>query len=245
VLCRCSLGLILLEPALTFAQLFCTWYYIPFYFASVLLKSPIALGVELLPLFCSLLPGFAIVSQVITYYGHFRWAICCGWVLTTIGVSLFILLDENTKTSFWVAVSLIFGVGNGMLLSAINFGIQTLVRTEDAGRAASMYTFMRSLGMAIGVAVGGTVFQNVMTHKIRELGLSENIVQEAEGYIAVLKTLAKSDPIRIKATQAYVYGFHGVFVVLTGISLLGLFAGYFVRRDSLDSVLNSNYELSN
>jgi hypothetical protein len=175
-------------------------YYIPFYLASVLLKSPIALGVELLPLFCSLLPGFAIASQVITHCGHFRWAICCGWVLTTIGVSLFILLDENTTTSFWVAISLVFGVGNGMLLSAINFGIQTLVRTEDAGRAVSMYTFMRSLGMAIGVAVEGTVFQNVMTYKIRELKLSESIVQEAEGYIAVLKTLAKSDPIRIKAT---------------------------------------------
>jgi hypothetical protein len=83
------------------------------------------------------------------------------------------------------------------------------------------------------------------TYKIRELELSESIVQEAEGYIVVLKTLAMSDPIRIKATQAYVYGFYGVFVVLTGISLLGLLAGCFVRRDSLDSVLNSNYELSN
>jgi predicted MFS family arabinose efflux permease len=73
-------------------------------------------------------------------------------------------------------MSLVFGVGNDMLLSAINFGIQTLVRTEDAGRAVSMYTFMRSLGMAIGVAVGGTVFQNVMTYKIREWELSESIV---------------------------------------------------------------------
>lgn len=59
------------------------------------------------------------------------------------------------------------------------------------------------------------------------------------------RQLAKSDPIRIKATQAYVSGFHGVFVILKGISLLGLLAGYFVRRDSLDSVLNSNHDLSN
>jgi predicted MFS family arabinose efflux permease len=210
----------------------------------VLLKSPIALGVKLLPLFCSLLPGFIIASQVISRYGCFRLAICCGWILTTIGVGLFILLDENTKTLFWFGMSIVFGVGNGMLLSAINFGIQTLVLTEDAGRAASMYTFMRSLGMAIGVAVGGTVFQNVMNYKIRELGLSESIVQEAEGYIAVLKTLAKSDPIRIKAIQAYVYGFHGVFVVLMGISLLGLLTGYFVRRNSSDSISNLNYDLN-
>jgi uncharacterized membrane protein len=61
----------------------------------------------------------------------------------------------------------------------------------------------------------------------------------------VLKTLAKSDSIRIKATQAYIYGFHGVFVVLMEISLLGLLIGYFIKRDSLNNVLNLNYKLSN
>jgi hypothetical protein len=48
--------------------------------------------------------------------------------------------------------------------------------------------FLRSLGTAVGVVVGGTVFQNVMTYKSRELELSESILQEAEGYIAVPKT---------------------------------------------------------
>lgn len=46
-----------------------------------------------------------------------------------------------------------FGVGSGMLLSSVNFGIQTISRSEDCGRAACMYTFVRSMGMSIGVAV--------------------------------------------------------------------------------------------
>ena len=33
-----------------------------------------------------------------------------------------------------------------------------------------------------------------------------------------------------------------MLVVLAGISSLGLLAGYFVRRDNLDSILNSNYD---
>jgi MFS family permease len=220
-------------------------YYIPFYFASVHLKSPIASSVDLLPLSCFLLPGSVAVSLLITYFGRFRWAIWSGWILTTIGTGLLILLGETLKTSVWVAISVVFGIGNGMVLSAVNFGIQSMVRNEDAGRAASMYAFMRSLGMTIGVATGGTVFQNVMTRKISELGLPENIARQAEGYIAVLKTLAESDPIRIKATQAYVYGFKGVFVVLTGISSMALFASCFIRRHSMDDIGHSNYELSN
>lgn len=218
-------------------------YYIPFYFASVPLKSPVASGVYFLPLSCFLLPSSIAVSQLITRFGRFRWAIWSGWILTTIGTGLLVLLGRKTKTSVWVAISPIFGIGNGMLLSAINFGIQTIVRPEDAGRAASMYAFMRSLGMAVGVAIGGTVFQNVMAYKIRELGLSEDIARQAEGFVAVLKTLADSDPVRIKATQAYVYGFKGVFVVLTGISSIGLFAGCFIRKRSLDDTGPSNYEL--
>ena len=104
---------------------------------------------------------------------------------------------------------------------------------------------MRSLGVMIGVAVGETIFQNAMTNKLRELGLPENIAKEAEGFIAVLKILSESDPLRSKATQAYVYGFKGVFAVLTGISLVGLFVSCFVRSDNRDSILDSNFELRN
>lgn len=219
-------------------------YYVPFYFASVLLKSPVFSGVDLLPLSCFLLPGSIAVSQIIARFGRFRWAIWSGWILTTVGTGLLILLDGKTKTSVWFAISPVFGIGNGMVLSALNFGIQTIVRPEDAGRAASMYAFMSSLGMTVGVAIGGTVFQNVMAYKIRELGLSENIARQAEEFVAVLKTLADSDPVRIKATQAYVYGFKGVFVVLTWISSMGLFASYFVRMHGLGNMRPSNYELS-
>lgn len=85
----------------------------------------------------------------------------------------------------------------------------------------------------------------MIAYKIKELELSKSIMREAEGYITVLKILVKSDSIRIKAIQAYIYSFHGVFVVLTGISLLGLLAGYFIKRNRLNNVLNLNYDLSN
>lgn len=107
-------------------------YYVPFYFASVLLKSPVASGVDLLPLSCFLLPSSIAVSQVITRFRRFRWAIWSGWILTTIGTGLLILLDGKTKTSVWFAISPVFGIGIGMVLSALNFGIQTIVRPEDA-----------------------------------------------------------------------------------------------------------------
>src|SRR2546423_13929193 len=61
--------------------------------------------------------------------------------------------------------------GSGVVLISVNFGIQAIVKTEDCGRATSMYAFIRTLGMTIGVAVGGTVFQNLMTQKLANLSL--------------------------------------------------------------------------
>lgn len=216
----------------------------PFYFMAVKSKSPIDAGVDLFPFMCAFLPGSTIVSQLITRLGRFRWSIWAGWFIATTGMGLFILLDLNTKTAAWAAVQVVFGLGSGMILSSVNFGIQAIVRTEDCGRAACMYAFMRTLGMTIGVAVGGTVFQNLMAQKLGDLSLPVEIAINAEAYIAILKTMAATDPARIGILQAYVHGFKGVFEVMTGISGIGLLASLFIKHHDMNKVLQSSYRLS-
>jgi MFS family permease len=216
----------------------------PFYLMAVQFMSPIAAGVALLPSMCAFLPGAAMVSQLITRLGRFRWAIWSGWLIATLGIGLFILIDVNTKTIVWAAVQVVFGLGSGMILSSVNFGIQAIVRTEDCGRAACMYAFMRTLGMTIGVAIGGTVFQNLMAQKLHELSLPIEIEKNAEAYIAILKTMAPTDPARIAILEAYVHGFKAVFQVMTGISGIGLLASLLIKHHDMNKVLTSNYRLS-
>jgi MFS family permease len=229
---------------LTTHQLFCGLYYLPFYFMAVKFKSPTAAGVALFPFMCAFLPGSAIVSQLITRLGRFRWAIWAGWFVATLGIGLLILIDLNTKTAVWAGVQVLFGLGSGMIVSSVNFGIQAIVRTEDCGRAACMYAFMRTLGMTIGVAVGGTVFQNLMAHRLGDLSLPVEIAKNAEAYISILKTLAATDPTRLGILQAYVHGFKGVFEVLAGISGVGLLASLFIKHHDMNKVLKSSYRLS-
>lgn len=181
--------------------------------------------------------------MLISRLGRFRWAIWAGWLVSTVGAGLFILLDEDTKKIVWVVALIIFGLGSGMILSSVNFGLQAIVRTEDCGRAASMYAFMRTLGMTLGVAIGGTVFQNLMSQKLGELSLPTEIAKDSEGYVAILRTLAASDPMRTGVLQAYVHGFNGVFEVLTGIGAIGLVASLFIKHYSMDKILESSYSL--
>lgn len=215
----------------------------PFYFTAAKFHSPIQSGLDLLPVSTLLLPGSIIVSFLTTRLGRFRWAIWIGWTITAIGTGLLLLLDVDTPTPVWAAILCIFGIGNGMVLTSVNVAIQAISKAEDSGRAAAMYAFMRTLGMSIGVAVGGTTFQNVMSHKLRELGLPNAIAKNAEALVHQLWALQPTDPVRIGALQAYVQGFHGVFWVMTAITLAGLTISLFIKRHSMDKPLESNFVL--
>jgi len=172
-------------------QLFCALYYIPFFFTAIRFKSPTHSGLDIFPVTCFLLPSSIIISLVTTRIGQYRWAIWSGWVITSVGCGLLVLLDTHTRTAIWAVILAVFGIRHGMLLTSVNVGIQAASHVEDAGRAAAMYAFMRTLGMAIGVAIGGTVFQNVTIKKLAKLGLPAAIAHNAEAYV---KTLAKMDP---------------------------------------------------
>ncbi|KAH7628156.1 major facilitator superfamily domain-containing protein [Sordaria sp. MPI-SDFR-AT-0083] len=223
--------------------LFCALYYVPFYFTAVRFTSPTQSGLNIFPVTCLLLPGSIIISLMTSRLGRFRWSIWSGWVLATIGCGLLHYLRQDTKTAIWAVILAIFGIGHGMLLTSVNVGIQAISRVEDAGSAAAMYAFMRTLGMSLGVAIGGTVFQNVMVKRLGELGLPIEIAHNSEQFVRQMAAMDPKDPVRIGALDAYVAGFHGVYWTITGAGVAALICSLFIQRHSMDKILESKFVL--
>jgi hypothetical protein len=204
-------------------------------------------GINLFPVTCFLLPSSAIVSVIITRLGRFRWALYLGWTITTLGSGLGVLMavrGENIRTAEWVGIFIVFGLGNGIVLTSVNFAIQSIARAEDCARAASMYAFFRTLGMTMGVAVGGTVFQNMMSKKLVQLSQSADIALHAESFIPQLKMLGKDDPTRLAIIEAYCFGFKGIYMVMAGISAVGLLSSLIIKRHSMDQILTSKHKVA-
>ncbi|OQU99014.1 hypothetical protein CLAIMM_04719 [Cladophialophora immunda] len=229
-----------------FAQgliLYAQLYYIPFFFESAKLYSPIRTGVSLLPVLLTLVPASVIVGAAITRTAKFRWAITTGWVLATLGTGLSISWDRGTSTAVWAVEMIVLGFGHGLNLNALNTASQAACKPGDEGRAVGMYAFLRSFGMAIGVGVGGSVFQNVMKSKLAALGLPTDIALRAEAYLEVLKQMPADSPQRAAAVDAYVAGFHGVFGFLTGLAGLALLVGLFVKHFEINKELITEHKL--
>lgn len=224
--------------------LFTALYYVPFFLNAMLRKSPLQSGIDLFPATCLILPGSAIVSLLITRLGHFRVFMWAGWAVSTVGTGLFLRLNGHTPTWYWALVLGVFGLGMGMVLSSVNFATQANAKVRDAGRAAAMYAFCRSLGMAVGVAISGTVFQNLMAGKLGQLGLEMDIARDAEAYLSVLRRLeATNSSAAAYVLTAYLRGFWGVFVLMLGLSGLGLMMSLCVKHREMDKRLNSQYTL--
>ncbi|KAJ4339299.1 hypothetical protein N0V95_007822 [Ascochyta clinopodiicola] len=222
--------------------LFTALYYIPFFFMSVRGQSPTHAGVDLFPAVCFVVPGSIAVAVLTTRLGRFRWAIWLGWAVTTVSYGMFIIFDIHTRMVVIAVALALFGIGSGMVLTSVNVGIQAISKVEDCAMAASMYGFFRSLGMPIGVALSGTVFQNAMSNKLSELGLPAHIAHDSEQYVFVLQAMADGAQ-KTAIQESYMHGFHSVFIFVTVVAGSALMASLVIRKFSMDKILLTAYSV--
>ena len=205
--------------------------------------SPIRTGIALFPVLFSLIPSAIVVGNLISRLNTFRGAIWAGWVIATLISGLMLLWNKHTPTAVWATILVIGGIGHGLLLNAQNIAAQAICKPRDEGAAATMYAMLRSFGMAVGVAIGGSIFQNVMKIKLRQLGLPEDIAHHAQSYILVLHQLPDGLPLKEGVLNAYVHGLHGVYGSFCGIAGLAGLVSILVQHYDLNRKLESEHTL--
>ena len=205
---------------------------------------PTLAGVAVTPITGALVPTSIIVGRLMTRFGCYRWAFWLGWAVTIAGTGLLILLDTDTQTHAWILIFVIAGIGHGFVLMSYNVCVQAMADTRNVAYAAGMYTFIRTLGMCIGVAVGGTVFQNQLKQHFRESQLPTAVANNATQFIAELRDPSKTNPTQELAyIHAYAKSFKVVFGVLTAIAGLAAFLSLFIKEYTMDKVLDSEHVL--
>jgi len=60
----------------------------------------------------------------------------------------------------WVIFLIIAGAGQRMLIATGNYTIQVLTNSQDGPYALAMFSSIGTVGMCLGIAVGGTALQN-------------------------------------------------------------------------------------
>jgi hypothetical protein len=93
-----------------------------------------------------------------------------AWTLLSVGLGLTSTLDENSSRPAQYGFQVIMAIGGGIIFTGRLLAVQTPQKVaEDIPIATTLVSFFTSFGQSIGIALGGTIFQNVWTTKVNKL----------------------------------------------------------------------------
>ena len=113
--------------------------------------------------------------------------------------------------------------------------LQATIHQSDIAVATATFSFIVLLGATVGIAIGGTVFQNEMTSMAGDLpdipGLASITGENAGAAVGVLQTLPSD--IKEIAIQNYAMSMRMVWVVLSCFAGAGFLASFAIGTHEL------------
>ncbi|KAJ5579995.1 uncharacterized protein N7459_005980 [Penicillium hispanicum] len=218
-------------------------YYIPTFYQLVFGYSTVKAGAMLLPVTLMQTLSSSGSGLVVHWLGRYRECILFGWLVWAIGLGLFSTLDQTSGIGKQIGYGFLTGVGVGNTLQPSLIAVQAGVERRDMAVVTSfrkyfsptIYTedqhltspsFVRNLGGTLGLAIAGTILNNILGSSIATLDLDAS---ESRSLLASPQTfLSKQSAddaahIRSVLIPAYQRGFRIIFLVGAALAAVACF----------------------
>jgi MFS family permease len=220
-------------------------YFLPLYFQAARGDTPLMSGVYVLPYVISLSLMSGVTGLLISKTGQYQYLVWGGAVVQAIGVGLVVMLDRKSSWGEVIIFQLIMGTGSGPLFQAPLIAIHSTINPKDVATATSTFAFLRTLGTALAISLGLTLFQNGMSKQAgSELAgmVGDETMQRITGTSASasvewIKKLP--DAKRFGAQDAYAKGMKGMWWFFLGIALVAVVCSVGIGKHHLSQQLTS------
>lgn len=191
-------------------------YYIPTFYQLVFGYSTVKAGAMLLPITLLQTASSTASGLVVHWIGRYRECILFGWTIWAVGLGLFSTLDQSSGLGKQIGYGILTGVGVGNTLQPALIAIQAGVDRRDMAVVTSFRNFVRNLGGTLGLAVAGTIINNILSSSISSLGLTvsetRSFLSSPQNYLSGL-SVAEAERVRALVIPAYKCGFRIIFVI--------------------------------
>ena len=141
--------------------------YIPIFIQGVTGGSAINSGLLLLPMMLGTSVTAALGGQLSTKFSY-RTVMIISAVIFIAGMLMLSTLSQNTSRWQIFLYMTIVGLGTGASFSVLGMAAIHHFESHQRGSATSTNSFLRSLGMTVGITVFGVIQRNVFSHKLAE-----------------------------------------------------------------------------
>jgi MFS family permease len=98
-----------------------------------------------------------------------RFTVSVGMVMVVMGSTWLLFITKMTSLAILFSIMSLIGLGVGVLFMTLMTVVQSSVSRDLRGTATASYTFLRSLGQMIGLAIYGVIFNHmVKAYMVRE-----------------------------------------------------------------------------
>jgi len=227
------------------AGIFILMYYLPLYLQSVKGSSPTKSGIQILPLMLSTVLTSIIGGILVTIIGYYTPILIFASALMTIGFGLISTWTVNSPFREWFGYQVCAGLGAGFGFNLPLVAVQTALPMADIPQGTVLLMFCQSLGGALFIAVGQSVFSNGLVTGVAKYApdLDPQLLLNT-GATAIRSTLGKlglEDHIH-QAIEAYVYALKDCYRVTVAVSGVAFIASCFFEWKSVKKVQKSGAE---
>ena len=214
------------------AGFFMLSFFLPLYFQSINGVSATKSGVEILPFLLATVLSTVVSGGIITCVGYYTPFLTAGASLFCIGSGLLSTCGVHTPFAKLLGYQILMGIGVGIAIQVPIIAVQTVLPLADVAIGTACVMFFQTLGGALFVSVGQTIFLNGVTRGIRKFAPSVNpevlLKAGATEIRNVLASLGLEDQLP-GALEAYMVGLRDCFKVMIACSAIAAVAGCFVE----------------
>ncbi|KAI2780224.1 MFS general substrate transporter [Daldinia loculata] len=146
------------------------------------------------------------VGLLIRHTGDYKWTAIAGIPFCVLGTVLLVhFRTPETYVGYLVMCQIFNGVASGIWVLTAQLAIMASVTHQEIAVAMAIFGLFGSIGAAIGLAIAGALWNNVLPQKLHEFlpEDSKGLVSKIFGNIAVQKSYPMGSPIRHAIIEAF------------------------------------------
>ena len=197
------------------------FYFLPIWFQAIEHVSAVESGIRFLPFVLGMVLmaiAAGILTRKIGYYTP--WMIASS-ILAPIGAGLLTTLTPHSGHSAWIGYQVLYGIGTGLGNQQPSVAAQTVLPRKDVSVGAALMMFSQTLGGAIFISVGNSIFDTRLAHNLAKIsGLDVGSVA-ATGATELWNVVSTGQLPQL--LMAYNDALRGTFYLVTALSCCTIF----------------------
>ncbi|MBY0154326.1 MFS transporter [Cytobacillus firmus] len=214
--------------------------YIPIFIQGVTGGSATNSGLILLPMMLGVVVSSQIGAMSAPKLG-FRSVMLIFSVILLIGMYLLSTVSAETSRFVITLYMIIIGLGTGASFSVINMAAIHRFGPESRGSATSTVSFLRQLGMSLGITIYGIIQRSYFSYKTQEISSGNNHLitggaqNDPRSILSEQARKTMQEPLLDKIINALAESISYTFTWALIPSVLALFFVFFLTNDRISS----------